>query len=93
MPFVSKETFKVGDTWLTDSASTNPLNQNDEIFGASPTPYSLSALKAHSVNGDAGTGKPANGAAANDAAFTGGAFVLLNDGSKASWNGTAWIGI
>jgi len=93
MPFVSKESFKVGDTWLTDSASTNPLNQNDELFGANPTPYSLTALKAHAVYGDAGTGKPNNGAAANDAAYAGGNFILLGDGSKASWNGTAWVAI
>lgn len=90
MPFVSKESFKVGDTWLADSSTTDVNNQNDEIFGTGATPFNLAALKAHAVYGDNGTGKPNNGAAANDAAFSAPQYVILGDGSKAKWNGTAW---
>lgn len=89
--FLSKENFSAGDQWLTSTSTTNVNNQNDEIFGATAIPFTLAALKAHAVNGDAGTGKPANGAAANDAAFTAQQFVIVGDGSKVSWNGTAWV--
>ena len=43
----------------------------------------LSALKASTVVGDSGSAKP-------QAKWTTGQYVLLSDGSKASWSGTAW---
>ena len=51
----------------------------------------LAALKADPVSGDAGTGKPANGAAANDPAYPANYRVRLADGSYATWDGTAWV--
>jgi len=51
----------------------------------------LAALKADPVSGDAGTGPPANGAAANAPAYPVNYRVRLGDGSYATWNGTAWV--
>ena len=51
----------------------------------------LVTLKADPVAGDAGTGAPNNGAAANDPAWPTDWRVLLKDGSYANWNGTAWV--
>ncbi len=51
----------------------------------------LATLKADPVSGDAGTGPPANGAAANDPAWQVSRKVLLGDGTYATWNGTAWV--
>jgi hypothetical protein len=61
----------------------DPLDKTS-AWPAAGTAANLAALKAHATIGDSGTAKPT-------AAFTEGQYVKLADGSKASWDGTAWV--
>jgi hypothetical protein len=60
----------------------DPLNLTATTFGADPVPADLAALKASAKFGDSGSNKPA-------APFTQGQYVVLGDGSKASFS-TTW---
>jgi hypothetical protein len=68
----------------------NPSNLTHNVFGTDTPPATVAALKADPVHGDTGTGKPANGAAANDPAFDPGQYVNLGAGVHAYWDGNAW---
>jgi hypothetical protein len=73
-----------GSAWQ-EGVAPDPLDLTGEWsqwWGT--TPANLAALKANATVGDSGSIVPTG-------AFTPGQYVTLGDGSKASWDGAAWV--
>jgi hypothetical protein len=77
------------DTPTGPVAAVDPLDLGPQWPDIPPI-ASLAALKAHPLRGDAGTGSPGD-PSGKDPAWTTGQYVTLGDGSKAHWDGAAWV--
>lgn len=79
-----------GDPW---PVVPDPLDVSATIFDTATGGHAfanVTALAADAVYGNTGTGKPANGAAADDPPFAAGQYVTINGGaSRAHWT-TVW---